>query len=53
MRATCRIKVISSSSQRRARETCELMDAWRVPATFTERLYHANSDMIFKVLSEG
>ena len=44
-------QVISSSSQR-TRETCELMDLG-VPARFTERLYHANSDIIFKVLSEA
>ncbi|MEX0300937.1 MAG: histidine phosphatase family protein [Leisingera sp.] len=44
-------QVISSSSQR-TRETWELMGL-EAPAAFTERLYHANSDMMFKVLSEA
>ncbi|WP_323775784.1 SixA phosphatase family protein [Leisingera sp.] len=44
-------QVISSSAQR-TRETCELMDLG-VPAQFTERLYQANSEIIFKVLSEA
>ncbi|WP_264212213.1 SixA phosphatase family protein [Leisingera thetidis] len=44
-------QVICSSAQR-ARETCELMELG-VPATFTERLYHANSEIMFKVLSEA
>ncbi|UWQ28351.1 MULTISPECIES: histidine phosphatase family protein [unclassified Leisingera] len=44
-------QVISSSAQR-TRETCELMELG-VPARFTERLYHANSEMMFKVLIEA
>ncbi|UWQ62967.1 histidine phosphatase family protein [Leisingera caerulea] len=44
-------QVISSSS-RRTRETFELMDLG-VPAAFTERLYHANSDILFKVLCQA
>ncbi|AHC99518.1 SixA phosphatase family protein [Leisingera methylohalidivorans] len=44
-------QVISSSAQR-TRETCELMDLG-VPARFTERLYQANSEIMFRVLSEA
>ncbi|MBY6057185.1 histidine phosphatase family protein [Leisingera daeponensis] len=44
-------QVICSSAQR-TRETCELMELG-VPATFTERLYHANSDIMFKVLQQA
>ncbi|KIC11662.1 phosphoglycerate mutase [Leisingera sp. ANG-M1] len=44
-------QVISSSSQR-TRETWELMGL-DAPAAFTERLYHANSDIMFKALSEA
>ncbi len=44
-------QVLSSSSQR-TRETYELMKL-EAPATFTERLYHASSDIIFQVLKEA
>ncbi|KIC15170.1 SixA phosphatase family protein [Leisingera sp. ANG-Vp] len=44
-------QVISSSSQR-TRETWELM-GMDAPAAFTERLYHANSDIMLKVLQEA
>ena len=44
-------QVISSSAQR-TRETWELMGL-EAPAAFTERLYHANSDMMFKVLQQA
>jgi len=44
-------QVISSSAQR-TRETCELMQLG-VPAAFTERLYQANSEIMFKVLSQA
>jgi phosphohistidine phosphatase len=44
-------QVLSSSSQR-TRETCELMGL-NAPATFTERLYHASSDIMFSVLREA
>ncbi|MFT6646398.1 SixA phosphatase family protein [Pseudophaeobacter arcticus] len=45
------MQVISSSSQR-TRETYELTGI-EAPAVFTERLYHASSDIIFQVLKEA
>lgn len=44
-------QVLSSSSQR-TRETYELMEL-DAPVTFTERLYHASSDIMFSVLREA
>ncbi|MQY43496.1 histidine phosphatase family protein [Epibacterium sp. SM1969] len=44
-------QVISSSSQR-TRETYDLMEL-DAPAIFIERLYHANSDVMFQVLREA
>ena len=44
-------QVLSSSAQR-TRETYDLMGI-EAPAVFTERLYHASSDIIFQVLREA
>jgi phosphohistidine phosphatase len=44
-------QVLSSSSQR-TRETYQLTGI-EAPAVFTERLYHASSDIIFQVLKEA